>query len=131
MLDFIHAILHIDITLMSWAQSYGPQLYFILFMIIFSETGLVVIPFLPGDSLLFAVGALAANPDFLKIEIIIPLLITAATVGDSCNYSIGRKFGRALFESDSLFLKKKYLKELKNSMKRRVPGPSVYRDFFR
>lgn len=110
MLEFIKSLLQIDVTLMGWAQTYGTLLYIILFLIIFAETGLVIFPFLPGDSLLFAVGALAANPDFLKIEIIIPLLITAATIGDSCNYSIGRKYGRALFEKDLFFLKKKYLK---------------------
>ncbi len=109
MLEIIQSLLHIDVTLMSWAQTYGPQLYLILFLIVFAETGLVVMPFLPGDSLLFAVGALSANPDFLEIEIIIPLLIVAATIGDSCNYFIGKKFGRRLFEKDYFFLKKKYL----------------------
>ncbi len=109
MLDFINSLLHIDVTLIQWASEWGSLLYFILFMIIFSETGLVFMPFLPGDSLLFAVGALAARPDFLKIESIIPLLILAAVLGDSSNYFIGRKIGRSLFEKDLFFLKKKYL----------------------
>lgn len=109
MLDFINSLLHIDVTLIQWASEWGSLLYFILFMIIFSETGLVFLPFLPGDSLLFAVGALAARPDFLKIESIIPLLIIAAVLGDSSNYFIGRKIGRSLFEKDLFFLKKKYL----------------------
>lgn len=109
LLEIIKSLLHIDVTLLAWAQQWGPQLYLILFMIVFAETGLVVTPFLPGDSLLFAVGALAANPNFLKIEIIIPLLIVAATIGDSTNYFIGKKLGRKLFEKNILFLNKKYL----------------------
>lgn len=109
LIEIFKSLLHIDVTLLAWAQQWGPQLYLILFLIVFAETGLVVTPFLPGDSLLFAVGALAANPDFLKLEIIIPLLIAAATIGDSTNYFIGRKLGRGLFEKNVLFLKKKYL----------------------
>lgn len=66
-------------------------------------------PFLPGDSLLFAVGALCAHPDFLKIENIIPLLIVAAVLGDSTNYLVGRKLGRSLFDKEYFFLKRKYL----------------------
>jgi len=106
----MNSLLHIDVTLVAWAQNWGTWIYVILFLIIFCETGLVFMPFLPGDSLLFAVGALAANPDFLKLENIIPLLILAATIGDSTNYFVGRKLGRALFEKDMFFLKKKYLK---------------------
>lgn len=109
MLEFINAILHIDATLIQWAQEWGPLLYGILFLIIFCETGLVVTPFLPGDSLLFAAGALAARPEFLKIETLIPLLITASILGDSLNYFIGRNFGRALFEKNLFFLKREYL----------------------
>lgn len=109
MFDFFHAILHIDVTLLSWAQEWGSLLYIILFIIIYSETGLVFAPFLPGDSLLFAVGALAANPLFLKLEIIIPLLISAAVLGDTTNYFVGRKMGRQLFEKDGVVLKRRYL----------------------
>src|SRR3990167_2434867 len=79
-LTFIDSLLHIDVTLIQWAATWGSLIYFILFLIIFCETGLVFMPFLPGDSLLFAVGALAANPNFLKIENIIPLLICAAVM---------------------------------------------------
>lgn len=109
MLEFMNSLLRIDITLIQWAQNWGTLIYLILFLIIFCETGLVFMPFLPGDSLLFAVGALAARPDFIKLEHIIPLLIFAATLGDSCNYFIGKKIGRSLFEKDQFFLKKKYL----------------------
>lgn len=109
MLEFIDSILHIDVTLIQWAGTWGPLLYGILFLIIFCETGLVFMPFLPGDSLLFAVGALCAHPDFLKIENIIPLLIVAAVLGDSTNYLVGRKLGRSLFDKEYFFLKRKYL----------------------
>lgn len=119
MLEFIHSILHIDVTLNMWALSWGPLLYAILFLIIFCETGLVFMPFLPGDSLLFAVGALAANPDFLKIEKIIPLLIAAAVLGDSVNYMMGRRLGRTLFEKNILFLKPKYLRNTEDFFARK------------
>jgi membrane-associated protein len=109
MLDFLNAILHIDVTLVQWAQEWGTLLYLILFLIVFCETGLVFMPFLPGDSLLFAAGALAAHPDVLKIHILIPLLILASVTGDSVNYFVGRKFGRALFQKNLFFLKKEYL----------------------
>ncbi len=113
MYEIIHSLLHIDVTLIKWAQEYGSFIYIILFLIIFCETGLVITPFLPGDSLLFAVGALASMGPFLDIRIIIPLLICAAILGDSTNYVIGRKWGRMLFESEhpllKRVLKRKYL----------------------
>jgi len=119
MLDLLNAILHIDVTLVQWAQEYGPLIYFILFLIIFSETGLVVAPFLPGDSLLFAVGALSASGNFLKIEQIIPLLILAAVVGDSVNFLIGKKWGIKLFQMNILFLNPNYLKRTEEFFERR------------
>lgn len=111
MLKLIDAILHIDITLLQWAQEYGPLIYIILFLIIFCETGLVVTPFLPGDSLLFAIGALSASGNFLKIEQIIPLLIIAAVLGDSLNFYIGQKWGIKLFQMNIFLLKPAYLKQ--------------------
>jgi len=89
LLDFV---LHVDKHLQIFAQEHGTLIYGLLFAIIFCETGLVIMPFLPGDSLLFAVGALAAQ-GYLKIEIIIPLLMCAAIIGDNLNYWIGRKAG--------------------------------------
>lgn len=89
LLDFV---LHVDKHLQTFAQDHGALIYGLLFAIIFCETGLVVMPFLPGDSLLFAVGALAAQ-GYLKIEFIIPLLMCAAIIGDNLNYWIGRKAG--------------------------------------
>ncbi|MFN7563846.1 MAG: DedA family protein [Prosthecobacter sp.] len=88
-LDFIA---HVDKHLQTFAEQHGPLIYALLFAIVFCETGLVVTPFLPGDSLLFAVGALAAQ-GFMRIEIIIPLLVCAAILGDNVNYWIGRKCG--------------------------------------
>lgn len=85
-------ILHVDKHLQTFAQEHGPLIYALLFAIIFCETGLVVMPFLPGDSLLFAVGALAAQ-SLIRIELIIPMLMCAAIIGDNLNYWIGRKAG--------------------------------------
>ncbi len=89
LLDFV---LHVDKHLQTFAQEHGALIYGLLFAIIFCETGLVVMPFLPGDSLLFAVGALSAQ-GFMRIEYIIPLLMCAAIIGDNLNYWIGRKAG--------------------------------------
>jgi len=90
-LNPIDFILHLDKNLEYLLREYGNYFYFILFLIVFCETGLVVTPFLPGDSLLFAAGALAANEaNNLNIFIIIPLLICAALIGDNTNYFIGK-----------------------------------------
>ncbi|MEN3943911.1 DedA family protein [Prosthecobacter sp. SYSU 5D2] len=90
--DFLDLILHVDKHLLTFAQNYGTLIYVLLFAIVFCETGLVVTPFLPGDSLLFAVGALSVQ-GFVRLEYIIPLLIVAAIIGDNLNYWIGRKAG--------------------------------------
>jgi len=107
----IDVVLHLDKYLVDWSQSVGIWLNLILFLVIFCETGLVVAPFLPGDSLLFAVGALAAlDGSPVKIALITPLLIAAAVLGDATNYSIGRKLGPAVFKrEDSKLLNKKHL----------------------
>ena len=109
MYDFFQALLNIDKTILSWAQHWGLFLYVILFLIIFAETGLIVTPFLPGDSLLFAVGAMAAKATAFDIKILIPLLIIAVLIGDSLNYFIGKKFGRRLFEKESVLFRRSYL----------------------
>ncbi|HVR20576.1 MAG TPA: DedA family protein, partial [Polyangiaceae bacterium] len=94
-----------------WGKSLGPLLYVALFVVIFCETGLVVTPFLPGDSLLFAIGALAAVPDSpIHIGLIVPLLIVAAVLGDAVNYSIGYRIGPKVFRREgSIFFNKKHL----------------------
>lgn len=107
----IDVVLHLDKHLVDWSQSVGIWLNLILFLVIFCETGLVVAPFLPGDSLLFAVGALTAlDGSPVKLALILPLLIVAAVLGDATNYAIGRKLGPAVFKrEDSRLLNKKHL----------------------
>jgi membrane-associated protein len=91
MKEIIDFVLHINQHLQDFVQAYGPLVYALLFLIVFAETGLVVTPFLPGDSLLFAAGALAANEvNNLNVFLIIILLIAAALAGDNTNYFIGR-----------------------------------------
>jgi membrane-associated protein len=107
---FIDFLLHIDLYLQHWVTDYRTWTYFILFLIIFCETGLVVTPFLPGDSLLFAAGTVAAMPDQpLNIIVIIILLICAAFTGDNTNYFIGRYLGLKVYDKDYRLIKKKYL----------------------
>ncbi|MBL7662639.1 DedA family protein [bacterium] len=108
----VELILHIDKHLQEVVNFCGPWTYVILFLVIFCETGLVVTPFLPGDSLLFAIGALAGI-SVLDIKIVIPLLFVAAVVGDAVNYSIGRYLGPAAFDHPKLkpFLKPQYLRK--------------------
>jgi membrane-associated protein len=108
--DGLHFITHLNDYLNVWIREYGNWLYAILFLIVFVETGLVVMPLLPGDSLLFAAGALAANPanDF-SIFVLIPLLITAALLGDNTNYFIGSRIGVRVFDLKWKLLKREYL----------------------
>ena len=93
---FVDVILHLNKYLGPWTEQYGPWIYVILFLVIFCETGLVVTPFLPGDSLLFAAGALAATGAF-NIWVLLPLLIVAAVVGDAVNYAVGNALGPRVF----------------------------------
>ena len=109
--QFIDIFLHLDRYLNAWVTTMGTSLYGLLFLVVFAETGLVVTPFLPGDSLLFAVGAVCALPGSpLSLPIMIVLLFVAAVVGDAVNYSIGRRLGPAAFRSESSrLLNKKHL----------------------
>lgn len=91
--SLIDFILHIDDHLIEIVNDYKYWTYLILFLIIFVETGVVVMPFLPGDSLLFAAGMLAAQPNELNVWLMIVILLIAAITGDSLNYSIGKNFG--------------------------------------
>ena len=106
-------ILHIDVHLTEISANYGLWTYGVLFLIIFAETGLVVLPLLPGDSLLFAAGGLAALPESgLNVHLLAFLLFIAAVIGDSLNYWIGSKFGPAVFRrEDSIWLRKKNLQQ--------------------
>jgi membrane-associated protein len=105
-----YSILSLDQTLALIASQYGPWLYALLFVIIFAETGLVVLPFLPGDSLLFIAGTVVASAG-LNVHLLVTLLIVAAILGDTVNYSIGRYIGPKVFDRpDSRWIKQDYLR---------------------
>ena len=104
LIDFI---LHIDKHLEAFVAAYGVWVYALLFLIVFVETGLVVMPFLPGDSLLFIVGALC-GAGLMSFGVAVPILLVAAILGDQCNYSIGRYFGPKVFQwENSRFFNRK------------------------
>ena len=104
LLDFI---LHVDKHLSAFVAQYGTLVYVLLFVIVFTETGVVVMPFLPGDSLLFITGALC-GVGLMSLPLAIGVLLVAAILGDQCNYSIGRYFGPKVFQwEDSKFFNKK------------------------
>ncbi len=94
-MDFVDLLLHVDEYLRDLVEMYGPWIYAILFAIVFAETGLVVTPFLPGDSLLFAAGALAAT-GALDVTVASVVVLSAAIIGDAVNYAIGRSVGRQI-----------------------------------
>lgn len=106
--ELIDFVLHLDKHLHDIILQYGTLTYFILFVVIFAETGLVFTPFLPGDSLLFAAGTFAAQGSF-NVHILFLILAAAAIIGDTVNYWIGHYFGHKLFEKYPRFLKKEYL----------------------
>lgn len=103
LIDFI---LHVDQHLQAFVQAYGPWVYALLFLIVFTETGVVVMPFLPGDSLLFVVGTLC-GAGLMSLPLAMALLVIAAILGDQTNYTIGRYFGPKVFqwENSRLFNK--------------------------
>jgi membrane-associated protein len=109
--QIVDVVLHLDRHLNEWAGMLGPWLYVLLFVIVFCETGLVVTPFLPGDSLLFAVGAMCSVENAtVSLPLSILVLLIAAIVGDAVNYSIGRYLGPAVFKSEnSRFLNPKHI----------------------
>lgn len=114
-MDFIRFvidfILHIDAHLAEMVAQYGIWVYAILFLILFCETGLVVTPFLPGDSLLFVAGALSSLPsNDLNVHMMVGLMVVAAIIGDAVNYTIGRLFGDRLFSNpNSKIFRRSYL----------------------
>jgi len=109
---FVDIVLHLDAHLVDLLQAYGFWVYLILFSIVFAETGLVVTPFLPGDSLLFAAGALAAvdTSGTLSAPLLSLTLIIAAVAGNTTNYHVGRWIGPAAFNGKIRFLKVDYLR---------------------
>src|SRR5271155_1754668 len=103
--QLVDIALHLDRYLNGWAATMGGWLYALLFVVVFCETGLVVPPFLPGDSLLFAVGALAATPGSpISLPIMAVLLCAAAVLGNAVNYSIGKRVGPRVFNSETSWL---------------------------
>ncbi|WP_324675469.1 DedA family protein [Hymenobacter sp. GOD-10R] len=115
---FFDLVLHLDKTLIDVVQQYGGLTYLILFLIIFAETGVVIFPFLPGDSLLFVAGTLAArsvspgsDQTLLHLTYLIPLLFFAAFLGDNLNYFIGDYLGPKVFQKDYKLFKRKYLED--------------------
>lgn len=115
LIDFI---LHVDRHLAAFTQQYGMWVYALLFLIVFTETGVVVMPFLPGDSLLFIVGALAGT-GLLSFSMAVAILLTAAILGDQCNYTIGRYFGPKVFQwEDSRFFNKRAFDQAHNFYER-------------
>ena len=109
--QLVDIFLHLDVYLNAWAASAGAWLYVGIFMVIFCETGLVITPFLPGDSLVFACGALAASDQSgISLAIFIPVVFIAAALGDFCNYEIGKWVGPKVFTQEhSRFLNKNHL----------------------
>ncbi len=107
LIDFI---LHVDRYLEAFVRDHGAWVYALLFLIVFVETGLVVMPFLPGDSLLFVVGALC-GVGFMSYPVAVGILLAAAILGDQCNYTIGRYFGPKVFqwENSRFFIRRAFL----------------------
>ncbi|MFT3780232.1 MAG: DedA family protein [Ottowia sp.] len=106
-MQLVDFILHVDRYLGAFVAQYGAWVYALLFLIVFVETGVVVMPFLPGDSLLFVVGALA-GAGHLSYPLACVVLLVAAILGDQCNYSIGRYFGPKVFQwEDSRFFNRR------------------------
>jgi membrane-associated protein len=112
-IDFLLHFLKDPLTVITQLiDQYNTFIYFILFLVVFVETGFVVMPLLPGDSMLFAIGVIAATTGKLSLVIIIPLLILAALLGDNLNYFVGHKFGELIKEKKKiLFLKREYIEK--------------------
>ncbi len=118
MTEFMDIILHLDQHLVQWMSFFGPWIYVIMFLIIFCETGLVVTPFLPGDSLLFALGALTAVENGLDLTLLLVSLTIAGILGDTVNYHIGKFLGPKVFEKNNRFFKKEYLTQTQEFYKK-------------
>lgn len=107
---FIHYLLHIDTYVITAANTLGLWTYFILFAIIFCETGLIFAAFLPGDSLLFATGTLSATaPETFNIHLLFALLLAASIIGNGINYATGKWLGSRLFSNESFFFNQKHI----------------------
>ena len=128
--SLIDFVLHIDQHLVEIVNNYQTWTYLILFLIIFAETGLVVTPILPGDSLLFAAGAIIAKPETaLSIGVMLGVLIVAAILGDMANYHIGKYFGPKAFSGRYKFLKVEYLNKTHEFYERHGGKTIIYARF--
>ena len=112
-IDFLLHFLKDPLTVITQLiDQYNTLIYFILFLVVFVETGFVIMPLLPGDSMLFAIGVIAATTGKLSLIIVIPLLILAALLGDNLNYFVGHKFGELIKQKKKiLFLKREYIEK--------------------
>lgn len=111
-------------------SNYGVYIYIFLFFIVFLETGVVIMPFLPGDSLLFAVGMICGGTKEIEITYIIPLLIFAALVGDNLNFFLGKKFGQYIYSKQNFFfLKKEYIEDTEKYFKKNGAKTIVFARF--
>jgi membrane-associated protein len=126
--EFLRLFTELDKALAEIVRDYGAWTYAILFLIVFAETGLVVTPFLPGDSLLFAAGALCAHGD-LSVWGLMGLLIVAAILGDTVNYHIGKAIGPAAFSGRFRFLKREHLERTQQFFERHGPKAIVLARF--
>jgi membrane-associated protein len=107
---FLYSLLALDQTVATLATEYGPWLYAVLFLVIFAETGLVVFPFLPGDSILFIAGTVVAAAG-LDVHVLVLVLLVAAVLGDSVNYAVGHYIGpKAFHKPDSRWFRQEYLR---------------------
>ena len=122
--SFVDVILHLDQHLLVLVQNYGAWIYGILFIILFCETGLVVTPFLPGDSLLFVAGAIAGAGS-MNVHLLVVLLLAAAVLGDSLNYAIGHYIGPKVFRFDDSWLFKKAYVERTHRFFERHGGKTI------
>ena len=119
-IDFLLHFLKDPLTVITQLiDQYNTLIYFILFLVVFIETGFVIMPLLPGDSMLFAIGVIAATTGKLSLLIIIPLLILAALLGDNLNYFVGHKFGELIKEKKKiLFLKREYIEKTEDNIEK-------------
>ncbi len=129
MSKILHFLLHLDANISSILHQYGPWAYLIFFLIIFAETGLVVTPFLPGDTLLFAIGLFAAKGS-LSLPLALFILIMAALTGDQVNYHMGKFFGARLFKNEhSKIFKRSNLDKTHEYFERRGPSTIIFARF--
>ncbi len=133
-MDFLHSlvdfVLHIDVHLKEIISQYGTLTYLILFAIIFCETGFVVTPFLPGDSMLFAAGGIAAlGGSGLNVHLLVVLLIIAAFTGNMTNYFIGRYIGPKVYEKNYKLIRREYLDRTRNFFDRHGAMTIIYTRF--